>query len=77
MSLWNNRFVLRQCEHLAARLEREANTVETRVERAFRLLCARAPTPAESALLASHARQHGLANTCRVLVNANEFLFVN
>ncbi len=24
LSLWNNRFVLRQCEHLAARLEREA-----------------------------------------------------
>ena len=77
LSLWNNRFVLRQCEHLAARLEREAGTVEGRIDRAFRLLCARAPTPAETALLAGHARQHGLASACRVLVNSNEFLFVN
>ncbi len=77
LSLWNNRFVLRQCEHLAARLEREAGTVEARIDRAFRLLCARAPTPAETALLTGHARQHGLASACRVLVNSNEFLFVN
>ena len=77
LSLWNNRFVLRQCEHLAARLEREAGTVEARIDRAFRLLCARAPTNAEAALLTGHARQHGLASACRVLVNSNEFLFVN
>jgi hypothetical protein len=77
LSLWNNRFVLRQCEHLAARIERETAGIDSRIDRAFRLLCARAPTPAESALLTEHARRHGLANTCRVLVNSNEFLFVN
>jgi mono/diheme cytochrome c family protein len=77
LSLWNNRFVLRQCEHLAARIERETAGIDSRIDRAFRLLCARPPTPAESALLTEHARRHGLASTCRVLVNSNEFLFVN
>jgi hypothetical protein len=77
LSLWNNRFVLRQCEHLAARIEREADGLESQVGRAFRLLCARAPSAAESALLVEHARRHGLASACRVLINSNEFLFVN
>jgi len=77
LSLWNNRFVLRQCEHLAARLECEAVGVKPQIERAFRLLCARAPTRAESALLTDFARHHGLANACRVIVNSNGFLFVN
>ena len=77
LSLWNNRFVLRQCEHLAARVEREAIGIDAQIARAFHLLCARAPTPDEAALLTDHARRHGLAHTCRVLVNLNEFLFVN
>ena len=77
LSLWNNRFVLRQCEHLAARIEHETRGLGPQIERAFRLLCARAPTPAESALLTEHAHRHGLANACRVIVNSNEFLFVN
>ncbi len=77
LSLWNNRFVLRQCEHLAARLERESNGLESQIERAFQLLTARLPTRAETILLTDHARRHGLANACRVLLNSNEFLFVN
>ena len=27
--------------------------------------------------LCKHSRYHGLANVCRVLLNGNEFLFVN
>ncbi len=77
LSLWNNRFVLRQCEHLATRMQREAATLESQIERAFRLLCARAPNVAEATLLTDYARQHGLASACRVIVNSNEFLFVN
>ena len=77
LSLWNNRFVLRQCEHLAARLERDGSSTKSQIERAFRLLCARPPTASEAALLADHVREHGLASACRVLVNSNDFLFVN
>jgi len=77
LSLWNNRFVLRQCEHLATRVEQEATGLEAQVTRAFRLLCARAPSREEMALLTKHARRHGLAHACRVMVNLNDFLFVN
>ena len=77
LSLWNNRFVLRQCEHLAARLERECGNLESQIERAFQLLTDRPPTRMETALLTDYARRHGLANACRVLTNSNEFLFVN
>ena len=77
LSLWNNRFVLRQCEHLATRVEQEATGLEAQVTRAFRLLCARAPSREEMALLTEHARRHGLAHACRVVVNLNDFLFVN
>jgi mono/diheme cytochrome c family protein len=76
LSLWNNRFVLRQCEHLAVRLEREASDVPSRIDRAYRLLLGRPPSEEEAALLAEYAERHSLAAACRVLVNSNEFLFV-
>jgi hypothetical protein len=75
--LYNNRFVLRQCEHLAARLEREEKDTPTRIDRACRLTMGRPPTQEESSLLTGYATRHGLANACRVLLNCNDFLFVH
>ena len=76
LALMNNRFVLRQCEHLAARVEKEAGDVPGRVDRACRLVLGRPPRDAEAALLEDYARTYGLANMCRVLVNSNDFVFV-
>ena len=75
--LYNNRFVLRQCEHLAARLDKEAGDLPTRIDRACRLVLGRPPRAEEAALLTSYAARHGLANACRVLLNCNDFLFVH
>jgi mono/diheme cytochrome c family protein len=75
--LYNNRFVLRQCEHLAARLEREVTGTPGRIDRACRLTMGRPPTPQEADLLTAYANRHGLANACRVLLNCNDFLFVH
>jgi hypothetical protein len=69
MAVMNNRFVVRQSEHLAAR----AKTVEA----AYRLILQRAPTPAEAATVGDYAAKHGLANACRVLLNSNEFMFLD
>ena len=77
LSLYNNRFILRQCEHLASRLEHEAATLEARIDRASMLLFGHAADAESKAALVSYATKHGLANTCRVLFNSNEFLFVN
>lgn len=77
LALWNDAFVLRQAEHLAARLQRESPSTAERVSRAVQLALGRAPTPAEQQSFARYADQHGLANFCRLLFNANEFVFVD
>lgn len=77
LALWNDAFVLRQCEHLAARVQVEQPTVEAQVARAMRLTLGRPPSPGEAKDLTAYAEKHGLANLCRLLVNSNEFLFVD
>ena len=74
----NNRLVLAQCRHLAARLQRERpNDVAAQIALAFELALGRPPEPHESNDFVAHAAAHGLAAACRVLVNLNEFLFVD
>ncbi|MHA3770628.1 DUF1549 and DUF1553 domain-containing protein [Verrucomicrobiota bacterium sgz303538] len=75
--LWNSPFMARQCEHLATRLEHEAQGIDEQLSRAFVLTLCRPPTDEELSEFTAYARQHGLANACRVLLNSNEFLFVN
>lgn len=76
LSLFNNRFVLRHCEHLAARVEREADDLPGRIDRAAVLLWGSAPDEPLRQQLVAHASRHGLAHACRVLVAANAFLYV-
>ena len=35
-----------------------------------------AQNPQRAAALAAHAKEHGLANACRVILNLNEFVYV-
>jgi hypothetical protein len=77
LTLLNNPFVLRQCEHFAARLERIATGLDRRVAAAFELAIGRQPDGDELAVLSAYARRHGLVNLGRLLFNSNEFLFVN
>ncbi len=77
LALLNNPLVVRQAEHLAARLETmHAERVE-QIEAACRLALGRGPTEAEAQGLAEHAAKHGLPSACRVLFNSNAFLFVD
>src|SRR5262249_45006956 len=66
--LLNTPFVLRQCEHFVRRLETLAPGLEGRIEAAFELAYARAPTTEEIALLSHYARRHGLANLARLIL---------
>jgi mono/diheme cytochrome c family protein len=77
LSMLNNRFVVRQCEHLAARGQAAGTATDVQVRAVFELVLGRAPTPLEEKVLVDYTQKHGLANTCRVLFNCNEFLFVN
>jgi Protein of unknown function (DUF1553)/Protein of unknown function (DUF1549) len=76
LALLNDRFTVRYAEHFAARLEREAQSPEDRVRRAYDVALGRPATDAEAKRLAAFAKKHGLANACRLLFNCNEFLFV-
>jgi len=77
LAMWNDAFVTRHAEHFAVRLEREASGLDERIIRAFELALNRPPTADERRDFAGYARQHGLANFCRLLFNSNEFMFVN
>jgi hypothetical protein len=77
LALWNNAFVLRQAEHLAARIERQATAADEQVDLAVRLVLSRPASETERHAFGAYVAQHGLANACRLLFNSNEFVFVD
>jgi cytochrome c553 len=77
LAMHNNRLVLRQAQHFAARVRNEANTVPGQVHAAVRIAFARAPLASERAIMIEHCEQHGLESLCRLIFNLNEFVFVD
>ena len=77
LALLNDPFLVRQAEHFAERLQKRTDDRGQQIEAAYRLAFGRPPTAAERDALAAYARKHGLANACRLLFNANEFVFVD
>jgi hypothetical protein len=77
LALLNDPFLIRQSEHFARRLERLAAAPEARVRAAFVLAIGREPDPDEARDWADYAARNGAANFCRMLLNSNEFLFVD
>jgi hypothetical protein len=77
LALWNDAFIARHCEFLAARLQAMGSTNRARVDAAVQLVFGRPARAEELVDFTAYADQHGLANLCRVLLNANEFVFVN
>ncbi|MBM3837371.1 MAG: DUF1553 domain-containing protein [Verrucomicrobia bacterium] len=77
LALLNDAFMLTMAKHFAARVEKAGGELADKVESAFRLAIGRRPSAPERTELAHYAKQHGLANTCRVILNLNEFLFVD
>ena len=79
LALLNNRFMTRMAYHFAIRLEKDVGykSDAARVAAAFEMVTGREPDDDESALLATFVESHGLATTCRGIVNLNEFVFVD
>jgi hypothetical protein len=77
LALLNNRLAVAMAKHFASRVEKLGATDAERVTAAFRLALGRAPTATERDALAAYAKEHGLANACRVILNLNEFVFVD
>ena len=73
----NNRFIVRQSEHIAARLEKTSADRPTQIGLAYAWILNRPATAQEIELVTAYADRHGLPNAVRVLLNSNEFIFVN
>ncbi|MEQ8791734.1 MAG: DUF1553 domain-containing protein [Pirellulaceae bacterium] len=78
LNLLNSRFVNRQAAFFAERVREEADSenVEEQVRRAMLIAFTRPPSAEELQLLSALAREHGLEQVCRALLNANEFVFL-
>jgi hypothetical protein len=77
LALLNNDFMLTMSRRLAERVAKTTNDDATRVVNAVRLALGRNPTAEERRALVEYAQEHGLANACRVILNLNEFVFVD
>ncbi len=77
LAMFNNEFILHASERFAAKLEQEFPQPEGRIRAAFQRILQRDPTASESSDCTTLAAQHGMAAVCRVLFNANEFLFLD
>ena len=77
LALLNNRLMLTMAKHMAARVEDQRTGLSQQVDFAFRLALSRPPTESEHDKLTVYAVNHGLNSLCRVLMNLNEFVFVD
>ena len=77
LALLNNSFILAMSKHFGERIARERGDLDSQVIHAFSLALSRSPSDLETRDLAAFAKQHGLASTCRLLFNLNEFAFVD
>ncbi len=78
LSLMNASFVLRMSDRLAERIQQRVGSGQERqVTELFLLAYQRHPQPAELSTSCEFAEKHGLPALCRVVLNSNEFLYVN
>ncbi|MDB6118566.1 MAG: Planctomycete cytochrome, partial [Verrucomicrobiaceae bacterium] len=78
LALMNNDFMLRQADHFAERLQRDAGADSTaQIRRAFNLAFAREPNAEELSAAVAFVKTDGLFALCRMLLNANEFAYVD
>jgi len=77
LALWNNKFTLRHAEHLAALAASLASDPDGQLVVVSRRVLGRSPTVDERQAWGGYAREFGLANFCRVLLNSSEFLFID
>ena len=77
LALLNNRLILTMEKYMAERIANEQTGLSQQVDYAFRLAFSRSPTAEELAELTPYAENYGLVNLCRVLLNLNEFMFVD
>ena len=79
LALFNSTFMLSQAGKFAARVQKEhADNPGAAIEGAWELALGRGPSPAEKEqALRFLAEEKSMANLCLVLLNMNEFLYID
>ena len=77
LSLLNDPFMLQQAGYFAQRLQKERSSLPEQLDWAYQLALSRRPTDQEQEILLAYSKKYGMANTCRLLWNLNEFLFID
>ena len=77
LALLNNKLSVAMAAHFAARAEKLAADDAGRIAAAFKLATGREPSATERDALTKYVKEHGLSNGCRVILNLNEFVFVD
>jgi hypothetical protein len=77
LALMNNKLTVAMAKHFAARLEREQQTADEQIRWGMKLALGREGTVQERKELAEIAGRFGMAAACRVMMNLNEFVFVD
>ena len=74
----NNQLMVVMARDFAVRIKKEAGeNFSAQIVRAFQVAVQRNPSADELSALNAYTTVHGLANTCRVIINLNEFVFAD
>ena len=77
LSLLNNKFMVQMAHEFAQNLTTHYDGIQAQVTAAVELSLGRSILPDERAALTAYTQQHSLENTCRLLFNLSEFMFVD
>jgi hypothetical protein len=77
LALLNDPFMIARAEDLSSRVAALAGNDDGRIDHVYRLALGRQPDEEERSALAGYASQHGLAAACRLVLNMNEFVFID
>jgi hypothetical protein len=77
LSMMNDAFIVRYSEHVAQRLATMTIDPAAQIDALYDLAVSRPPTADERRAVLDYASKHGLPNACRLVLNSNEFIFLN
>lgn len=77
LAMMNDKFVIKQSEHIAGRLGKTSGELRAQIDALYLLALGRPASADEVALVSKYAEKFGMANAVRMVLNSNEFIFVN
>ena len=77
LTLSNNELMLQQAANLVTRIENETDSRTAAIRRAFQLCLQREPKTEEQSAATHLVAEQGLFALCRMLINTNEFVYVD